>query len=66
MGTDHPVDARRFRMLFEIDGVDAHGEDESIGRHIQVGGTEFAITGDIGRCIVTSASTRSARVPAER
>jgi MOSC domain-containing protein len=54
MGTDSPLDGRRFRMLFEIDGVDAHGEDTWIGRHVQVGDAELIFHGDIGRCIVTS------------
>src|ERR1700759_4945073 len=31
-GADDPVDGRRFRMLFEIDGVAAHEEDSWLGR----------------------------------
>ncbi len=62
LGTERPVDVRRFRMLFEVDGVGAHGEDGWIGRHVQVGGAEFAITGDIGRCIVTSRDPDSGEV----
>jgi MOSC domain-containing protein len=54
MGIDRPVDGRRFRMLFEIDGVDAHEEDTWIGKHVQVGAAELVVTGDIGRCVVTS------------
>lgn len=54
MGVDRPVDGRRFRMLFEIDGVEANEEDSWIGRHLHVGDAELVITGDIGRCIVTS------------
>jgi uncharacterized protein len=51
---DRPVDGRRFRMLFEIDGVAANEEDMWIGRHVQVGDAELIVTGDIGRCVVTS------------
>jgi hypothetical protein len=54
MGVDGPVDGRRFRMLFEIDGVGAHEEDTWIGRHLRVGDAELVVTGDIGRCIVTA------------
>jgi uncharacterized protein len=54
MGVDRPVDARRFRMLFQIDGVGPNEEDTWIGRHVQVGNAELIITGDIGRCVVTS------------
>src|SRR5256885_5775956 len=34
---DGAVDGRRFRMLFEIDGVDAHAEDGWIEQHLRVG-----------------------------
>jgi uncharacterized protein len=54
MGVDRPVDARRFRMLFQIDGVGPNEEDTWIGRHVKVGDAELIITGDIGRCVVTS------------
>jgi uncharacterized protein len=51
---DRPVDGRRFRMLFEIDGVDAHEEDAWMGRHVKIGDAELVFNGDIGRCVVTS------------
>jgi hypothetical protein len=54
MGVDRPVDPRRFRMLFQIDGVGPNEEDTWIGRHVKVGDAELIITGDIGRCVVTS------------
>jgi uncharacterized protein len=54
MGVDRAVDGRRFRMLFEIDGVGPNEEDTWIGRHVQVGDAEFVVTGDIGGCVVTS------------
>ncbi|HWE81895.1 MAG TPA: MOSC N-terminal beta barrel domain-containing protein [Gaiellaceae bacterium] len=53
-GAAAPLDGRRFRMLFEIDGVEAHEEDEWIGRRIRIGEAEIVFRGDIGRCVVTS------------
>jgi uncharacterized protein YcbX len=51
---DDPVDGRRFRMLFELDGVSAHAEDGWIGRRVRVGEAVVAPTGDVGRCVVTT------------
>jgi uncharacterized protein YcbX len=53
-GVDEPVDGRRFRMLFEIDGVDAHAEDEWLGTRVQVGEATVELNGDVGRCAVTT------------
>ncbi len=53
-GADGPIDGRRFRMMFEIDGVPAHAEDEWIGSTVAVGGAEITVNGDVGRCVVTS------------
>jgi uncharacterized protein len=49
-----PVDGRRFRMLFEIDGVPAHEEDEWIDTQVRVGDATIVLNGDVGRCVVTS------------
>jgi uncharacterized protein YcbX len=48
------LDARRFRMLFEIDGVRAHEEDEWIGMQVRLGDATVEIHGDVGRCAVTT------------
>ena len=48
------LDARRFRMLFEIEGVGAHEEDEWIGTHVRLGDATVQIHGDVGRCAVTT------------
>ncbi len=48
------VDARRFRMLFTIDGVAAHEEDAWLGREIRVGGAIIRPNGLAGRCAVTT------------
>ena len=53
-GADTPVDGRRFRMMFEIEGVGAHEEDEWIGSTVRVGNAEIVVNGDVGRCVVTS------------
>lgn len=53
-GADEAVDGRRFRMLFEIDGVGAHEEDAWLGRQVQVGDAVLVLNGDVGRCVVTS------------
>ena len=41
-------------MLFEIDGVAAHEEDEWLGTQVQVGDAAIVLNGDVGRCVVTS------------
>jgi uncharacterized protein YcbX len=53
-GASGPVDGRRFRMLFEIDGVAAHEEDDWLGTEVQVGEATIVLNGDVGRCVVTS------------
>jgi uncharacterized protein YcbX len=54
LGASEPVDGRRFRMLFEIDGVPAHGEDDWIGSRIGVGEAQVDVGGDVGRCAITA------------
>jgi uncharacterized protein YcbX len=51
---DEPVDGRRFRMLFEIDGVSPHEEDAWLGSQVRVGDATILLNGDVGRCVVTS------------
>jgi uncharacterized protein YcbX len=53
-GTRGPVDGRRFRMMFELDGVAAHEEDDWIGSRVQLGEAQIVVNGDVGRCVVTS------------
>lgn len=48
------VDGRRFRMLFTIDGVDAHEEDGWLGRDVAVGDAVVRPNGLTGRCAVTT------------
>jgi hypothetical protein len=49
-----PVDGRRFRMLFEVDGCDPHEEDGWIDRRIQIGEATIEIRGEVGRCAITT------------
>jgi uncharacterized protein YcbX len=53
-GAAEPVDGRRFRMLFEIDGVEAHEEDTWLGNRVAIGDAVIAPVGDVGRCVVTT------------
>lgn len=48
------VDARRFRMLIEVDGLAAHEEDDWIGGRIAIGSAELAITKGDARCAITT------------
>jgi uncharacterized protein len=53
-GQDEPVDGRRFRMLFELDGLDAHGEDNWLKRRVRVGEALVRLRGRVGRCAITT------------
>jgi len=53
-GVEEAIDGRRFRMLFEIDGVQAHEEDEWTGSEVRIGEATVVFNGDVGRCVVTS------------
>ncbi len=54
VGAPWPVDPRRFRMLFGIDGVAAHEEDSWVGRKVVIGEATALVRGNVGRCLVTS------------
>ena len=51
-GEDGDVDARRFRMTFGVDGVEAHAEDG--WRDVRLGEALLRVTGNVGRCAVTT------------
>jgi uncharacterized protein len=53
-GATEPVDGRRFRMLFEIDGVEPHEEDTWLGNRVEIGDAAIVPLGDVGRCVVTT------------
>ena len=48
------LDSRRFRMLFEISGVEPYGEDAWIGHALQIGDAIVEPRGNVGRCVVTT------------
>jgi uncharacterized protein YcbX len=48
------LDARRFRMLFEVDGVEPYAEDSWIGRDVQIGEATVRPLGNVGRCVITT------------
>jgi len=48
------VDPRRFRMLFQLDGCDAHEEDTWEGRTFAVGSAVVRVGGPVDRCAVTT------------
>jgi uncharacterized protein YcbX len=47
------VDPRRFRMLVEVSGLDAHAEDSLVGGRARIGEALVAIHGHVGRCLIT-------------
>ncbi|MCZ7587380.1 MAG: MOSC domain-containing protein [Gaiella sp.] len=49
-------DGRRFRMLFELDGLGEHGEDAWRGRRLRVGEATLLVGDPVPRCAVPSAS----------
>jgi uncharacterized protein YcbX len=53
-GDDRPLDRRRFRMSFGIDGIEAYAEDGWIGREVGIGEAVVRVAGNVGRCAVTT------------
>ncbi len=56
------IDARRFRMLIELDGPDAHAEDAWVERRLGVGEAVIGVRGHVGRCLVTTRDPDSGEV----
>jgi len=56
------IDARRFRMLIEVDGIEPHGEDEWIGRRVRIGEALVQGAGHVGRCMITTRDPDTGRV----
>ena len=55
------LDARRFRMTFELDGCAAHEEDTWTGRSVRFGDAELRIHGPVPRCVVTTQDPATGR-----
>ncbi len=53
-GNGSRIDVRRFRMLIEIDGVEAHAEDRWVGREVRLGAAKVEFGGHVGRCVITT------------
>jgi len=53
------IDARRFRMTVEIDGVAAHAEDGWLGERVRIGEALVRVGGHVGRCLITSRDPES-------
>jgi uncharacterized protein YcbX len=49
-----PVDQRRFRMLFEVDGCDPHEEDGWVGRELRIGSAVIRVEAAVDRCAATT------------
>ena len=56
------IDRRRFRMLIEIDGIDAHAEDRWVGQTTNVGDATIRWRGHVGRCLTTSRDPDSGEI----
>ena len=61
-GDAPPVDARRFRMLIEVDGLEPHAEDRWVTREVQVGEARLRFHGHVGRCVTTTRDPESGEV----
>jgi uncharacterized protein len=48
------LDSRRFRMLFEVDGVEPYEEESWLGREVRVGDAVVRPLGNVGRCVITT------------
>lgn len=60
-GADH-VDARRFRMLIVVDGLDEpHEEDTWVGEQIDIGVALVRVRGHVGRCNITQRHPETGR-----
>jgi hypothetical protein len=53
-GADAPVDGRRFRMSFGVEGLQAHEEDGWLERDVRVGDAVVRVAGNVGRCAATT------------
>lgn len=53
-GQTAPLDRRRFRMTFGIDGIEAYAEDAWLERKVRIGDAVVRVAGNVGRCAVTT------------
>ncbi|HEY8626491.1 MAG TPA: MOSC domain-containing protein [Solirubrobacteraceae bacterium] len=62
VGGQEDLDPRRFRMLIQVDGVEAHAEDRWVGREARVGEALLRFNGHVGRCLITSRDPDTGKV----
>ena len=53
-GQPGPIDQRRFRMTFGIEGIAAHEEDEWIDGLVSIGEAQVRVEERVGRCAATT------------
>ena len=53
-GGDAKLDPRRFRMLIEVEGIEAYAEDGWQGRRLRLGGAVIHLGRRIHRCVMTN------------
>lgn len=53
-GSAEPLDGRRFRMTFTVDGVRAYEEETWLGRRVRLGAAVIRPRGNVGRCAATT------------
>lgn len=53
-GCSEPLDGRRFRMTFTVDGVGAYEEETWLGRRVRLGTAVIRPRGNVGRCAATT------------
>lgn len=53
-GGNGAVDPRRFRMTFGVEGLEPHEEDGWIDREVTIGGALLRVSGNVGRCALTT------------
>ena len=61
-GASEPVDPRRFRMTFGVEGLAPHEEDSWHEREVRVGEAVVRVTGHVGRCVLTTRNADSGEV----
>jgi uncharacterized protein YcbX len=57
-----PIDGRRFRMLIEVEGVEAHVEDDWVRHKVRIGRALIHWHGHVGRCATTTRDPDSGEV----
>lgn len=53
-GCSEPLDGRRFRMTFTVNGIGAYEEETWLGRRVRLGAAVIRPRGNVGRCAATT------------